>query len=151
MLFYLPSVLLFCKLSSGSIKIFTVLCQTGLNEIVITNVIVDIPHMNPLEFWMGTKDHSWQPSIFWTCKSLLPGRNFCSIWSYLQYLLPFFHSSIIWIPLNDSRNWSFITHSLFLSTIFLRIGTFLDRSIPGFPQKPVGLSLRVQMRLVVHD
>lgn len=41
--------------------------------------------------------------------------------------------------------------SLFLNRIFLRIGTLLDGTIPGFPQKPVGLSLLVQLRLVVRD
>lgn len=40
---------------------------------------------------------------------------------------------------------------LFLSKIFLRIRTLLDRTISGFPQKPVGLPILVQLRLVVYD
>lgn len=88
--------------------------------------------------WGGKKDPSWQGSII-RCP-----RH----WSYLRCLSPFIYSSIAWIPPNESRHWSF---SLFPSTIFLRIGTFLDRTIPGFPPKPVGLSLHVRLGLAVCD
>lgn len=53
---------------------------------------------------------------------------------------------------NVSRNlirFLLLTLSLFVSRFFLRFGTLLDTTIPGFPRKPVGLL--VQLGLAVCD
>lgn len=54
--------------------------------------------------------------------------QFCSLVIFITIL----HSSFTWIPLKEIRKWSF---SLFLSRIFQRIGTLLDKTIPGFPSE----------------
>lgn len=98
-----------------------------------------------LRILYGKNDRNWQSSTVWSSKHCSQENgsalsdHICNIY-HLFFTLTNSHD---W-----EENWSF---GLFPSRIFLRIGTLLDGPIPGFPQKPVGLSLLVQLRLVVRD